>query len=133
MNFVKNLRTFYNSYRKALETFSGTMQKANAQFEKDFLKTQSQYYSNEGVSYAPQMVDTLTQAMQKIKISMDVLIKGMNAKVETVEKDLIDSMDVFHKHYKAENHEYLKEGTGFWNIIHQERTQMLFAKENYFN
>jgi hypothetical protein len=79
------------------------------------------------------MVDTLTLAMQKIKISMDVLIKGMNAKVETVEKDLIDSMDVFHKHYKAENHEYLKEGTGFWNIIHQERTQMLFAKENYFN
>jgi hypothetical protein len=50
------------------------------------------------------MVDTLTQAMQKIKISMDVLIKGMNAKVETVEKDLIDSMDVFHKHFKAENH-----------------------------
>lgn len=64
------------------------------------------------------MVDTLTQAMQKIKISMDAMIKGMNAKVETVEKDLIESMDIFQKHYKTENHEYLKEGTEFWNIIH---------------
>jgi hypothetical protein len=50
LNFVKNLRTFYNSYRKALETFSGALQKANAQFEKDFLKTHPLYYANEGVS-----------------------------------------------------------------------------------
>ena len=56
--------------------------------------------------------------MQKIKLSMDMLIKSLNAKVETVEKDLIDSMDVFHKHYKQENHESLKEGTAFWNSNH---------------
>jgi hypothetical protein len=56
--------------------------------------------------------------MNKIKISMEVLVKSLSAKVETVEKDLIDSMDVFHKHYKQENHEALKEGTVFWNSIH---------------
>jgi hypothetical protein len=118
MNFIKNLRTFYNSYKKAMEVFSGALQKANSQFEKDFLKTHAGYFAGSGDNGHPQMIDTLTQAMHKIKFSMDGLIKGLNAKVETIEKDLIDSMDVFHKHYKQENHEFLKEGTTFWNSIH---------------
>jgi hypothetical protein len=53
--------------------------------------------------------------------------------VESVEKDLIDSLDAYNNHYKQENHDSLKEGTQFWNNIHTERTQMLHAKENYFN
>jgi hypothetical protein len=51
-------------------------------------------------------------------MSMDLLVKGVNSKVETVEKDLIDSLDIYQKHYKQENHEKLKEGTNFWNSIH---------------
>ena len=78
-------------------------------------------------------MDTLTLAMGKIKNSMDSLHKQISTRVEQVEKDLVDSLDVFHKHYKQENHENLKEGTYFWNSIHNERTQMLFAKENYYN
>jgi hypothetical protein len=79
------------------------------------------------------MMDTLTMAMSKIRTSMESLHRQVSARVEQVEKDLVDSLDVFHKHYKQENHENLKEGTLFWNSIHTERTQMLFAKENYYN
>jgi hypothetical protein len=71
--------------------------------------------------------------MGKIKQSMDVLIKNLSSRVESIEKDLIDPLDVYHRHYKSENHESLKEGTAFWNSIHSERTQMLFSKENYYN
>ena len=80
-----------------------------------------------------QMVDSLTLAMGKIRASMESLQRQISTRVEQVEKDLVDSMDMFHKHYKQENHENLKEGTLFWNNIHNERTQMLFAKENYYN
>ena len=71
--------------------------------------------------------------MSRIKISMDSMHKQLYSRVEAVEKDLVDSLDMFHKHYKQENHDNLKEGTLFWNSIHTERTQMLFAKENYYN
>ena len=37
-NFVKNLRTFFLSYKKALENFTQAVQKANVQLDKDFLK-----------------------------------------------------------------------------------------------
>ena len=59
LNFVKNLRTFYNTYKKALEAFSGTLQKANSQFEKDFLKTHASFFTGGDVQ-EPQMIDTLT-------------------------------------------------------------------------
>lgn len=71
--------------------------------------------------------------MGKIKTSTDGLIRNLNSKVESIEKDLVEPLDVYHKHYKQEGHEILKEGTTFWNTLHQERTQMLYAKENYFN
>ncbi len=38
LNFVKNLRTFCNAYKKAFDTFNQSIQKANHQLEKDFLK-----------------------------------------------------------------------------------------------
>ncbi len=60
--------------------------------------------------------------MSQIKLSMDSLHKNISSRVEEVEKDLVDSLDMFHKHYKQENHEHLKEGTLFWNSIHTERT-----------
>lgn len=67
-------------------------------------------------------MDTLTHAMSRIKLSMDSLQKHLSLRVEAVEKDLVDSLDMFHRHYKQENHENLREGTLFWNAIHTERT-----------
>lgn len=36
LNFISNIRKFFISYRKALESFTLGLQKANQQFEKDF-------------------------------------------------------------------------------------------------
>ena len=79
------------------------------------------------------MIDTLSIAMSKIKLSMDGLMKGLGCRVESLEKALVEPLDLYHRHYKSENHEWLKEGTVFWNAMHSEKTQMLFAKENYYN
>jgi 3-methyladenine DNA glycosylase AlkD len=38
LNFITNLRKYFISYRKGLEAFTGSLQKANQQFEKDFLR-----------------------------------------------------------------------------------------------
>ena len=43
LNFIKNMRTFFNSYKKALESFAVHIQKANSQFEKDFIKNSIAY------------------------------------------------------------------------------------------
>ena len=40
------MRTFFNSYKKALESFAGNLQKANSQFEKDFIKNSVAYNSS---------------------------------------------------------------------------------------
>jgi hypothetical protein len=60
LNFIKNLRTFYNNYKRALETFSSSLLKANNQFEKDFLKSLPlAATAATSDSQPPQMIDTL--------------------------------------------------------------------------
>jgi hypothetical protein len=78
-------------------------------------------------------VETFSQAMVKIKQSMDALNKNLNSRVESFERDLVEPLDIFHKHYKGQTTEHLKEGTNFWNCLHSDRTQMLFSKENFHN
>ena len=53
--------------------------------------------------------------MQKIKLSMDSLNKNLSSRVESFEKDLVEPLDVYHRYYKNETQEHLKEGTSFWN------------------
>lgn len=81
----------------------------------------------------PQMIDTLSIAMSKIKQSMDGLMKGLGCRVEALEKDLVEPLDLYHMHYKSENYEWIKEGAVFWGDMHIERTQMNLSKENYYN
>lgn len=50
---IKNLRAFYVNYKKAVETFTSSMQKATVQFDKDFLRP-----ANSNAD--PQMIDSLT-------------------------------------------------------------------------
>ena len=50
-----------------------------------------------------------------------------------IQRDLVEPLELYYKHYQSTNNELIKQGTQFWNQLHQERTAMLFAKENYYN
>jgi hypothetical protein len=54
---IKNLRAFYVNYKKAVETFASSMQKATVQFDKDFLR---QFQDSANSNADPQMIDSLT-------------------------------------------------------------------------
>ena len=127
LNFIKNLRTFVFSYKKALDTLTQSLSKATIQLDKDFLK------SNYEMAGQPQLIDTLSGAMGKVKSSMEGLVRSLNSRVEALDKDIVDPLDMYNRHYKQTTTDNLKEGSTFWNSIHAERTQMLFAKENYYN
>jgi hypothetical protein len=64
---------------------------------------------------------------------MDDFLFGMVDKAESLMKELVEPLELFHKHYASTNQELIKQGMQFWNNLHQERTQMLFAKESYHN
>ena len=77
-------------------------------------------------------MDSLTQAMSRVKTSLDATTKQLSSRVEAIERDLVEPLDVFTRHYKQETAERLKEATAFWAGLHHDRTQMLFAKENFY-
>ena len=71
--------------------------------------------------------------MFNVKFVLDDLHRQLNEKADLIQRDLIEPLDLYHKHYQSTNTELIKQGTHFWNNLHQDRTQMLFAKENYHN
>ena len=71
--------------------------------------------------------------MFNVKFVLDDLHRQLTEKADLIQRDLIEPLDLYHKHYQSTNTELIKQGTHFWNNLHQDRTQMLFAKENYHN
>jgi len=75
--------------------------------------------------------DSVASAIARVKSSMEAVNKGLSQRVECFERELVEPLDGLQRLYKGEVQEHLKEGTGFWNGLHTDRTHMLFAKENY--
>eukprot|EP00347_Sterkiella_histriomuscorum_P016146 403354306 len=98
------------------------MQKAVNQYDKDFVKSKQD-----------EIVDTLSTSMFNIKFILDDLVKQIQDKSDLISRDLIEPLDLYYKHYSMTNHELLKQAGFFWNNLHSDRTQMLFAKESYHN
>ncbi|CDW77618.1 rab-like gtpase activating [Stylonychia lemnae] len=119
---MKNLKSFFASYKKSLETFTQALAKTLIQYEKDFTK-QGQ----------DTVQDTLRTAMFNIKFTLEDMHRGILEKAELIQRDLIEPLDLYYKHYSSTNQELIKQGNQFWTTLHQDRTQMLFAKENYHN
>jgi hypothetical protein len=95
------------------------MSKAIHQFDKDFPKEN--------------IVDTLSTSLANVKGCMDNLVKNLNEKSEMIHRDLVEPLELYYKHYQSTNSELLKQANQFWTSYHQEHTNMLFAKENYYN
>jgi hypothetical protein len=116
---MKCLRAFFSHYKKSLDAFSSSMSKAIHQFDKDFPKEN--------------IVDTLSTSLANVKGCMDNLVKNLNEKSEMIHRDLVEPLELYYKHYQSTNSELLKQANQFWTSYHQEHTNMLFAKENYYN
>lgn len=122
---MKSLRTFFAAYKRALDSFSISLQKAITQFEKDFVSQREDHHLH--------IIDTMSTALVNVKGVMDNIVKSVNEKAEMIHRDLVEPLELYYKHYQSTNQELVKQGTLFWNQFHLERTAMLFAKENYYN
>ena len=71
--------------------------------------------------------------MCNVKLCLDDLVGGISEKAELIQRDLVEPLALYYKHYQSTNGELLRQAQQFWNQLHQERTQMLFAKEAYHN
>ena len=86
------MKTFFNSYKKALDGFSTSFNKAVTQYEKDFIF--------KGKSQSDQVaVDSLSTAMANVKMCFDEMNKGLSEQAETVQRELIDPIEIAHKQY----------------------------------
>lgn len=59
------------------------------QLDKDFLKQM------DSQPLSPTLIDTLTTSMARVKQGMEGLVKGLGGRVESIERDLVEPLEVF--------------------------------------
>ena len=73
---MKSLRSFFSSYKKALDNFALSLNKANLQFDRDFVRSREDQHLH--------IVDTMSTALVNVKGCMDNIIKSVNDKSEMI-------------------------------------------------
>lgn len=96
---MKSLRSFFSTYRKALDAFGTQMGKALGQYEKDFVRVKDHH-----------VVDTLSTAMINIKMCLDDMLREVTSQSDFMLREMVDPLETYYKHYGQNNTELLKQG-----------------------
>jgi len=76
----------------------------------------------------------MSTAIMNFVQETEQLTTSIKAKADlAVQRELIDPIDIFLKHYQHTNLDLLKSCDATWTKMHLERTNMILNKENYFN
>lgn len=61
------------------------------------------------------------------------IIQGLKDQSSYARKELCDPLSIYSKHYSERNQSMMGEANKIWINLHKQRTNMLFAKENYYS
>ena len=138
---LSNMKEFFQAVRIGLENFSLHVKSTIQQFNRvknsvkasQDKKRKSIVYSQKGAVGNIDIIDTLSTSVEKFVEKVDTFANQYQAKADLLFQDLIEPLDMYQKHYKSTNKSVLEQTNQIWMSLHQQRTQMLFTKENYYN
>ncbi len=79
-----------------------------------------------------EVIDTLSTTMANVQLIFQEIQSNVVQSSETVQKELIEPMELYSKHYSSTNQELNKQATHYWNKLNRQRSDMLQSKEIYF-
>ena len=84
---MKSLRSFFQTYRSALETFSKSLSKAALTYEKEVIFKGSK---NPGDNV---LVDSLSAALGNVKMCLDEMTRGLSEQADQVLRELVEPIE----------------------------------------
>lgn len=60
----------------------------------------------------------MSTAMVNVKMCLDEMVKGISEKSDVIQRDMVEPLELYYKHYGLTNNEFLKQGNQFWNMLH---------------
>ena len=84
-------------------------------------------------SYSTSVINTLGTSIDNFTKQVEEMASDIHKKSNLLYQDLIEPLDLYYKHYHSKNRDILQDCQEIWTTLHKERTQMLFAKEDYYN
>jgi hypothetical protein len=76
-------------------------------------------------------LDSVHTAHYILKGTVDRHIQTLEQKSTLIKSDLIDSLELFESHYNKASKSKTKAAQDIWDQYYQERTEMLWSKEEY--
>ena len=79
------------------------------------------------------LVDSMSSSLFNVKNYIDDTIRSIDQVSMSIQKELIESMEMYEKNYVAQNKALIKRGVDIFGKMNLERNNLLGAKEDYLN
>lgn len=77
------------------------------------------------------LIDTLSGCLFKQKNSIDDMIRNTETISQNFQKDMVEGLEIFEKHYSTTNKAMLKRGHDIWVKLTNERQSLIESQEDY--
>jgi hypothetical protein len=78
------------------------------------------------------VIDTLNTTLDNVTFKVEQIVLGIREQSEQIKRELSEPLGMYTKHYCQRNEGMLRDANKIWTNLHLERTNMLFAKENFY-
>lgn len=134
------LRTFLTSYQGTLMDYKDKMKKHVDQFYEDTIAASPEmrkHAENESKNKASNPnttpLSTLNTCLLQTKSTLDAFLRIQEDQTTQIQHNILDNLRVYEDHYSSFNHEMITKAQEMWDLMHTERTNMLWSKEEYIN
>jgi hypothetical protein len=123
---MQSLKEFFDSVQQGMENFTSFLEKSLGQLK---LKMNTKSHSRDGIN----VIDTLNTTLDNVTFKVEQIVQGIREQSEQIQRELSGPLSMYTKHYGKRNEGMLRDANKIWTNLHLERTNMLFAKENFYN
>ena len=113
---MANLQQFFSQYREALDQYKVSISKA---IEKNLIVKADQD-------------STLNTCIEETKKILLKHTENLDVQSKQLQQDLVDGLNLYNKDYQKESEKMVEKAQTMWDTTHQDKTNMLWSKEEYF-
>ena len=120
--------------------YKDNMKKHVDQFYEDIIATSPEMWKhaeNESKNKASNpnttTLSTLNTCLLQTKSTLDAFLRTQEDQTTQIQHNILNNLRVYEDHYSSFNFEMITKAQEMWDLMHTERTNMLWSKEEYIN
>ena len=126
---MRALKSFFKNYQEILATFQSQLGTSIKKLKQDL---DLPFFKDGKIVKTDETWGSLKH-IGEMRGHCEGMLQFIEDKSNQIQVDMVDGLDLYEKHYSKETKVMLKEAQEIWDKAYQDRTHMLWSKEEYLS